>query len=62
MKRLVFLMVGAALLGTSALADGIRPVTLQVKEQESGKFLAKWRVPKQHPCSPTRAALRASGP
>ena len=49
MKRLALLILGVGLLGSSALADGVRPVTLQVKEQEPGKFLVQWRVPGQLP-------------
>lgn len=49
MKRFAFLLVFAGLLAPSALADGIRPVTLQIKEQEADRFLVQWRVPKQLP-------------
>ena len=49
MKRLVFLILGAALLAPGAGADGIPPVTLKVVEQDSGKLLVQWRVPKQIP-------------
>jgi hypothetical protein len=47
-KRLVCGILGA-FLASSAVADGIRPVALQVKERESGKFLVQWLVPKQLP-------------
>jgi hypothetical protein len=42
-------LIGLA--GTVAVADGILPVTLNLKEQESNRFLAQWRVPKQLPAS-----------
>jgi hypothetical protein len=48
-KRLVCGILGAAFLASSAVADGVRPVTLQVKERESGAFLVQWLVPKQLP-------------
>jgi len=46
---LIILIGSIGLIATSAAADGISPVTLKVKEQESGRFLAQWRVPKQLP-------------
>ena len=49
MKRFVFLILGALFVASSAKADGIRPVTLKVAEQEAGKLLVQWRVPKQLP-------------
>lgn len=30
-------------------ADGVPPITLQIREQEAGRYLAEWRVPKQFP-------------
>jgi hypothetical protein len=48
-KRLVAPILAAAFLASSALADGVRPVTVQVKERESGAFLVQWLVPKQLP-------------
>ena len=47
--RLILLVGAIGLIATSAAADGISPVTLKLKEQESGRFLAQWRVPKQLP-------------
>ena len=32
-----------------ARADGVPPVTLQIREQESGRFVANWRVPQALP-------------
>ena len=52
--RLTILIVGIVLVGlpgTTTVADGIQPVTLTLKEQESNRFLAQWRVPKQLPPS-----------
>jgi len=49
MKRLLGLLLGVAFLGSSALADGVRPVTVQIKEKEPGRFLVQWRVPRQLP-------------
>ena len=47
--RITMLIAGIVFVGASALADGIQPVTLKLKEQESNRFLAQWRVPKQLP-------------
>ena len=47
--RLLVLFAGISFLGASAVADGIMPVTLKLREQESNRFLARWRVPKQLP-------------
>jgi hypothetical protein len=49
MKRLLRLVLGVACVGSTVLADGVRPVPLQVKEKEPGRFLIQWRVPKQLP-------------
>jgi len=48
-KRIVCLTLAAAFLASSAVADGVRPVTMQVKEQEAGRFLVQWLVSKQLP-------------
>jgi hypothetical protein len=48
-KRLVCGILGAAFLASSAVAGGVRPVTQQLKERESGRFLVQWLVPKQLP-------------
>jgi hypothetical protein len=47
--RHTVLLVGVVLSGVSVVADGILPVTLNLREQESNRFLAQWRVPKQLP-------------
>lgn len=47
--RLALLIFGIGSIAESAADDGISPVTLKVKEQESERFLAQWRVPKQLP-------------
>jgi len=47
--RSIVLLVGLGLLAPVALADGVPPVTLKLREQESGRFLAQWRVPKLLP-------------
>ena len=47
--RITVLIAGIVFVGAGALADGIQPVTLKLKEQESNRFLAQWRVPKQLP-------------
>jgi hypothetical protein len=55
--RILALIAGIGFLCASALADGVPPVTLKLKEQESGRFLAHWRVPKQVPPSAIPSAL-----
>ena len=49
--RIALLAVAIFFSDASALADGIQPVTLTLKEQESNRFLAQWRVPRQLPAS-----------
>ncbi len=52
MKRLlclVLLVLGIVFPGSSALADGVRPVTLRMIEKEPDRFLVQWRVPQQLP-------------
>ena len=50
MRRfLLLILLGTLGFGSVAVADGVRPVTLQLKEKEPGRFLAQWRVPKQLP-------------
>jgi len=48
-RRVVTLIGAIGLIATSAAADGVSPVTLKVKQQESERFLAQWRAPKQLP-------------
>jgi hypothetical protein len=57
-RRRSWLALGALLAATfllpaaeRAVADGVPPVTMQLREQESGRFLAEWRVPQQLPLS-----------
>ena len=45
-------LLAIAWLGPLAIAldaDGVPPVTLQIREVESGRFVAEWRVPRQLP-------------
>jgi hypothetical protein len=67
MKRInLFILLGMIGAGSMTLADGVRPVTVQIKEQEPGRFLVQWRVPRQLPAraipAPTMpASCRGSG-
>lgn len=54
MKRHAIALIAGTLLaapggGTDAFADGIRPVTVQIRETEPELFLAQWRVPGRIP-------------
>ena len=49
MKRPFLLILGTLFLSTGALADGVPPVTVQLKEREEGRFLVQWRGPKMLP-------------
>ena len=49
MKRRLGLALGVVLVGTSAMPDGVPPVTVVVRENEPGRFLVSWRVPRQLP-------------
>ena len=46
-RGLLLILLGMVGHGSGVLADGVRPVTLQLKEKEPDRFLAQWRVPKQ---------------
>ena len=46
---LIAFALAPALVPPAALADGVPPVTLQVRESESGRFVAEWRVSEMLP-------------
>lgn len=49
--RAIAFLALLGLLAPFALADGVPPVTLKLREQESGRFLAEWRVPRMLPAA-----------
>ncbi len=44
-RLLLGVTIAGLLTAGTVVADGVQPVTVQIKEQEAGSFLVQWRVP-----------------